>query len=78
MTPSIIYQEAYVATTYLNIEFEYDDKIYLASANYYNGSGLEDIEIYEMKNPSEVVPDDIQYMGEQLLFEMDIDNNLTF
>ena len=78
MTPTIIYQEAYVATTYLNIEFEYKEKIYVASANYYNGSGLEDIEIYEIKNPTEVVLDDIHYMGEQLLFDMDIDSNLTF
>jgi len=78
MTPTILYQEAYVATTYLNIDFEYDGKFYIAHAHYYNGSGLENVEIYEQDKEGEIVSDEVVEIGEQLLFDMDIDSNLTF
>lgn len=78
MEPTILYQEAYVATTYLNIDFEYDSKFYTAHAHYYNGSGLENVEIYEQDKEDEIVSDEVIQIGEQLLFDMDIDSNLTF
>ena len=78
MKAEIIHQEAYVAITYLNIEFKYNDKIYLASANCYNGSGIENLEVYEIENEHEIVSDEIQLIGEDLLFNMDIDSNITF
>ena len=78
MKAEIIFQEAYIPTVYLNIEFKYNDKVYLASAHYYNGSGLENLEIYEVENEHEIVSDEIQLIGEDLLFNMDIDSNLTF
>ena len=82
MTPTILFQEAYVATTYLNIDFEYDGKFYRAHADYYNGSGIENLEIYEQDKGggilSDEVADEVVEIGEQLLFDMDIDSNLTF
>jgi hypothetical protein len=79
MTPTILFQEAYVATAYfLNIDFEYDSKFYTAQAHYYNGSGLQNVEIYEQDKEGEIVSDEIIQIGEKLLFNMDIDSNLTF
>lgn len=83
METKINNQEAYVSTMYLNIEFEIDGIEYLAHARYFNGDGIEDIEITYLwdgdnHDEGEPAPDEIYEIGKQLLFDMEIEEHITF
>lgn len=70
----LIYQEAYVSSFLLNVEFEYQGKVYTAQAPYINGGwGLDDIEVYD-ENREQVYDEELLEIGEKLICELEINN----
>ena len=80
MKYNITFQEAYASTLYLNADFEYKGKKYKVSSRYYNGSGMEDIEVYNdddscIKN--DALEDEILQIEVEIVENMDIEKYLT-
>ena len=75
----VYYQEAYVSTMFLSVNFNYNDEELTATARYFNDSGLEDIEVYctgDMGITFNDTDDEYQ-QGRYLLENMDLDKHLT-
>ena len=80
MKYNITYQEAYAYSFNLNADFEYKGEKYKVTSTYYNGSGMEDIEVYNdddscIKN--DALEDEILQIGVEIVENMDIEKYLT-
>jgi hypothetical protein len=79
MKAKIIYQETYIQSTLLYIDFEYDNTKYTARAYYLNGCNIEDVEVLEYDTAIEILDSDpIFVIGQDLLENMDIKKHITF
>lgn len=74
------YQEAWISILRLTIDFKFNDVELMATGLYYNGSQIEDIEVYCSDDPEIYFGsgDDEFEAGKNLLEEMDLDRHLTF
>ena len=80
MKYNITFQEAYAYCINLNADFEYKGKNYKVTSTYYNGSGIEDIEVYNdddsnIKNDD--FEDEILEIGKEIVEDMDIEKYIT-
>ena len=80
MKYNITFQEAYAYSMNLNADFEYKGKKYKVTSTYYNGSGIEDIEVYNdddsnIKNDD--FEDEILEIGKEIVEDMDIEKYIT-
>jgi len=80
MKYNITFQEAYAYSINLNADFEYKGKNYKVTSTYYNGSGIEDIEVYNdddsnIKNDD--FEDEILEIGKEIVEDMDIEKYIT-
>jgi len=80
MEVKINYQETYVSQMFLTIEFSYNNEDYIANAIYYNGSHIEDIEVFLNNDytENEVLDEKINEIAKDLFEEMDIEKHITF
>ena len=80
MKYKITFQEAYASTLYLNADFEYKGKKYKVTSTYYNGSGIEEIEVLN-DDDSNIKDDDFEdevlQIGKEIVENMDIDKHIT-
>ena len=80
MKYNITYQEAYASTFYLNADFEYKGNKYKVTSTYYNGSGIEDIEVYNEDDScieTDALEDEILEIGKEIVENMDIKKRIT-
>ena len=77
MKYNITYQEAYASTMQLNVDFEYKEEKYRATCVYYNGSGLEDIDVYNEKHELSTPEDGLYEIAKEIFENMDIEKHLT-
>ena len=81
MKYNITYQEAYASTFYLNADFEYKGKKYKVTSTYYNGSGIEDIDVYNEDDScieDDALEDNVLQIGKEIIENMDIEKHLTY
>ena len=80
MEVKINYQETYVSQVFLTIEFSYNNVDYIANATYYNGSHIEDIEVFLIYDYTEakVLDEKINEIAKDLFEDMDIEKHITF
>lgn len=72
-------QEAYATTLYLNADFEYKGDKYRVTCTYFNGDGIEDIEVY-YDDGSFIEGDittEVYEIGKQIVQDMGIEEHLT-
>lgn len=74
MKYKITFQEAYAYSFNLNADFEYKGKKYKVTSTYYNGSGIEDIEVY---NEDDALEDNVLQIGKEIIENMDIEKHIT-
>jgi hypothetical protein len=76
----VTYQEAWISTLFLSVEFILNGVKLRATCIYYNDCRLEDIEVTIMDQPNSYFSDiDEEYeIGKQLLEDMDYNKHLTF
>ena len=80
MKYKITFQEAYAYTLYLNADFEYKGNKYKVTSTYYNGSGIEDIEVYNEDDScieTDALEDEILEIGKEIVENMDIKKRIT-
>jgi hypothetical protein len=71
----VTHQEAWVSYLLLSVVFEYNEKTYTAKADYINGGfGIDNLEVVD-DCYDEVVDDDIVKIGEELIYNLEINNN---
>ena len=80
MKAEILNEEAYVTTFSLNTEFKYNGKQYYASCIYYNGDGIEDIDVWnEKEDPiADYLVDDLYKIAQEIFHNMNIEKHLTY
>jgi hypothetical protein len=76
----VTYQEAWISTLFLSVEFTFNGVKLQATCIYYNDCRLEDIEVTIMDQPNSYFSDiDEEYkIGKQLLEDMDYNKHLIF
>lgn len=74
------YREAWISVLRLSVEFIFNDVKLEAMGNYYNGHGIDDIEVRTDEDHWVYFEDgDAEYeAGKNLLEEMDLNKYLTF
>lgn len=77
MKTNITFQEAWASTIMLKIDFTHKGTKYIASARYFNDSGLDDIEVYQEQSFYGDVQESVFQIGKELLQDMDIDKHLV-
>lgn len=80
MKYKITFQEAYAYSLNLNADFEYKGKKYQVTSIYYNGSGIEDIEVFNEDDScieNDALEDEVLQIGKEIVENMDIDKHLT-
>ena len=71
----VTHQEAWVSSFLLSVEFECNEKVYIARGEYVNGGwGYDNFEVVD-DCYDEVVDDDIVKIGEELIYNLEINNN---
>ena len=80
MEAIINYQETYVSQMFLTIEFTYNNEDYIAHATYYNGSHIENIEVFLNNDytENEVLDEKINEITKDLFEDMDVEKYVTF
>jgi len=81
MKYNITYQEAYAYSFNLNADFEYKGKKYKVTSTYYNGSGIEDIDVYNEDDScieDDALEDNVLQIGKEIIENMDIEKHLTY
>lgn len=75
----IKYQEAWVGTFHLNVEFIHEGIEYQASGIYYNGDRIVDVSINPIDDPcNEINEPSLMHIAQRLLEELDIDKFITY
>jgi hypothetical protein len=75
----IKYQEAWVGTFHLNVEFMHEGIEYQASGIYYNGDRIVDVSINPIDDPcNEINEPSLMHIAQRLLEELDIDKFITY
>jgi len=80
MKYNITFQEAYAYSINLNADFEYKGNKYKVTSTYYNGSGIEDIEVYNEDDScieDDALEDEILQIGKEIVENMDIEKHIT-
>ena len=80
MKYNITFQGAYAYSFNLNADFEYKGKKYKVTSTYYNGDGMEDIEVYNEDDScieNDALEDEILQIGKEIVENMDIEIHLT-
>jgi len=73
----VISKEAYASTIYLNSEFFVDGVSYTATAVYYNGEGINSLEVYKTDDEEAEVKDYIVDLGYDIVSEIEVEKHLT-
>ena len=80
MKYKITFQEAYAYSLNLNADFEYKGKKYKVTSTYFNGSGIEDIEVLNDDDSNikdDALEDEILQIGKEIVENMDIEKHVT-
>ena len=80
MKYNITFQEAYAYSLNLNADFEYKGKKYKVSSIYYNGDGIDELEVYNDDDScieNDVLEDEILQIGKEIVENMDIEKHVT-
>lgn len=72
----ILDQEAWASIMHLYVSFEVDGETYAAKGTYYNGSSVEDFEVYNYFTSGDV-DNDIFELGVQLIEDLEVEKHLT-
>ena len=71
----LIDKEVYASCFLLNVDFEYQGKVYTAKSQYINGGwGTDDVEVYD-DNQEEVYDEELLEIGEKLIYELEINKD---
>lgn len=75
----IKYQEAWVGTFHLNVEFMHQGNEYEARGVLYNGDRIVDVSVNPIGDPcDEIYEPTLIHIAERLLEELDIDKFITY
>ncbi len=80
MKYKILREEAFASVFNLNADFEYQGKKYQVQCTYFNGDGLEDIEVFNEDDScveEDFLEEKLLEMGKEILQDMDIDKHFT-
>ena len=81
MKYEILREEAYVTVFSLNADFEYKGIKYEATCQYYNGGGIEDIDVFRIvEDPGEVNDDwkTLEKIAKEIFEDMNIEKYITY